>query len=578
MRYNDKNIDNAVRHIISKVEVSYEGTSTTFSHNTDLVSWEITRISENNKFFGFGVFSKANIKIRDINKKYSIAAGAEVRIYASAEDDYQLIGIYKVTETHRDENTNQLSITAYDLLYWASSHTISEIDTTGNTSLSRWIRKIMTVLGITGQMRFTTVENGNGFSTTGLAYVENPNIEGSETLREFLDDVAELTQTVYFVDVAENKPSLVFWRVEPGVVKKTIKSNLVYSLSTGNNRRLKTICSTTALGDNIEASVEASGTTQYIRDNIFLSACDGIEVAAILQKMIEYAGGFTISQYTLNWHGDFHLLPTEGMVIYTDRNNKESIWSFAANDTLTYDGTFSMKSEWQYKEDEAENANSSTLGDKLKETYAFVDKANKQIQMVVSDITDLDDKVSNIEMTTDNISASVSEVSKQVASASQENKEEINKLKQESENEVADIYDAMDVIAKSVNASMTAEDVKIEVSKQLSNGVDQVTTSTGFTFNEVGLEVSKSESELSTTITEDGMKIYRNSEAVLTANNKGVDAYNLHATTYLIVGQHSRFEDYGERTGCFWISESQSSATQDVDIMEIEIDNETEVI
>jgi hypothetical protein len=44
-------------------------------------------------------------------------------------------------------------------------------------------------------------------------------------------------------------------------------------------------------------------------------------------------------------------------------------------------------------------------------------------------------------------------------------------------------------------------------------------------------------------------------EAMLTADDSGVQAKNLHATTYLIVGKNSRFEDYGGRTGCFWIGE-----------------------
>ena len=44
-------------------------------------------------------------------------------------------------------------------------------------------------------------------------------------------------------------------------------------------------------------------------------------------------------------------------------------------------------------------------------------------------------------------------------------------------------------------------------------------------------------------------------ENVLMANDIGVQAYNLHARTYLIIGNHSRMEDYGEnRTGCFYIS------------------------
>ena len=101
---------------------------------------------------------------------------------------------------------------------------------------------------------------------------------------------------------------------------------------------------------------------------------------------------------------------------------------------------------------------------------------------------------------------------------------------------------------------MTAEDVKSQIQSELNNGVTKVETTTGFTFNDEGLTVSKSGSEMTTQITEDGMTVYRDNTAVLIANNVGVDAVNLHATTYLIIGNNSRFEDYGEnRTGCFWI-------------------------
>jgi hypothetical protein len=58
---------------------------------------------------------------------------------------------------------------------------------------------------------------------------------------------------------------------------------------------------------------------------------------------------------------------------------------------------------------------------------------------------------------------------------------------------------------------------------------------------------------MQTTITEDGMTVYRDSEAVLIADHEGVKAEDLHATTYLIIGNNSRFEDLGDRTACFWI-------------------------
>ena len=68
------------------------------------------------------------------------------------------------------------------------------------------------------------------------------------------------------------------------------------------------------------------------------------------------------------------------------------------------------------------------------------------------------------------------------------------------------------------------------------------------------MTVEKSGKEMKTTITEDGMTVYRSGEGVLQANNEGVKAKNLHANTYLIIGNNSRFEDYKyDRTGCFWI-------------------------
>lgn len=106
----------------------------------------------------------------------------------------------------------------------------------------------------------------------------------------------------------------------------------------------------------------------------------------------------------------------------------------------------------------------------------------------------------------------------------------------------------------------TARDVRIEILNIKNNGVNKVQTATGYTFDEGGLKIEKSGSEMSTVISEDGMQVFRSGEKVLTANNAGVDAANLHATTYLIVGENSRFEDYEhyvKRTGCFWIGSTE---------------------
>ena len=105
-----------------------------------------------------------------------------------------------------------------------------------------------------------------------------------------------------------------------------------------------------------------------------------------------------------------------------------------------------------------------------------------------------------------------------------------------------------------VSTKMSAEDVSISIQTALDSGVEKVTTATGFTFNEEGLHISKTDSEITTSITENGMTVYKNNDEVLVADNLGVRAEDLHATTYLIVGNNSRFEDYkSNRTGCFFI-------------------------
>ena len=70
----------------------------------------------------------------------------------------------------------------------------------------------------------------------------------------------------------------------------------------------------------------------------------------------------------------------------------------------------------------------------------------------------------------------------------------------------------------------------------------------------MALTISKTGSEISTNIDEDGMTISKGSQDVLTANNTGVDAINLTAHQYLVIGKYSRFEDYqSNRTACYWI-------------------------
>jgi hypothetical protein len=133
---------------------------------------------------------------------------------------------------------------------------------------------------------------------------------------------------------------------------------------------------------------------------------------------------------------------------------------------------------------------------------------------------------------------------------------QMSRMENRTDQSLESVNDAVQTLQQEVAAKMTAEAVQIQIREAMENGSTKVVTNTGFTFDDRGMTVEKSGSEMKTQITEDGMRVYQNNSAILVANNQGVDAKNLRATTYLIVGR-SRFEDYGhDRTGCFWIGGS----------------------
>lgn len=127
--------------------------------------------------------------------------------------------------------------------------------------------------------------------------------------------------------------------------------------------------------------------------------------------------------------------------------------------------------------------------------------------------------------------------------------------------QVTKIYETIDgvntsisEVRNSVEAKMDADDFTIKVREEMANGV---TLESGYSFTNDGLNISKSGEAMKNKLDHTGMYVTRNGDELLTANNDGVKAKDLHATTYLKIGSgdgRSRFEDYGiDRVGCFWI-------------------------
>lgn len=277
---------------------------------------------------------------------------------------------------------------------------------------------------------------------------------------------------------------------------------------------------------------QLTGTVQYVRDNPFWELREDIE--DVVDAAGEAMYGITINQFECNWRGNYLL--EIGDKIGLVSKDDTIFYSYLLDDTIEYDGVLSEKTQWAFEENEGESAdNPTSLGDVLKQTYAKVDKANKQIDLVASEATSNSEAIAQLQLTTEGISASVSS------------------LKASTDGAINDIN--ANIKQLNTNIQQTAEDIQFSINRLETKDAESITTSTGFTFNKDGLRVSKSESSIETLITEDGMTVYNGNKAVLTANNEGVQATDLWAKSYLIIGDYSRMENYGKqkRTACYWI-------------------------
>ena len=519
--FNDIN-NTPVRYVRGRVEL-YNGSTllNTFRHTDILKSFTIERVGDSSRFFGYGVVHKLNVKVLDKDRQLSITTANSLDVaFGIGSDFIYPYPIFYVSEVHRNENTNELSITAYDVLYRAANYTVSDLVLPNEYTIATFVKACAVLLGVPRNI------TANGFDTL---YPNGANFDGTETVREALNAVAEATQTIYYLN---NKQELTFRRLDvSGAAQLDIGKDKYYSLDSKTNRRLVSVASITELGDNVSAALQESGTTQYVRDNPFWELRD--DIATLVDAALAAVGGLTINQFECNWRGSF-ILEMGDKISLTTKDN-EKVYSYVLDDVISYDGAFKEKTRWNYGSEETEEeTNPTNLGEALKMTFAKVDKVNKQIDIVASEAEANKSNIAALRMNTDSIGASVSSI-----------EERTNNLE-------SNVNDEITTLTKKVDAAMTPDAVKLSIREELANGVDKVYTSTGFSFDADGLRVSKTGSEMDTLLDEDGLTVYRNNTEVLTADNTGVNGINMTVRQYLIVGG-SRFEAYGSRTGCFWI-------------------------
>jgi hypothetical protein len=499
-----------------------------------LESFTIDRVGEG-KFFGFGVCQKINCNLIDLERALTIEKGFTIKV--ALGDGAQFIYPYPtfyIDEVTRDENTNTITVTGYDLIKGAELHTIAEIPDAAYTVLEL-AEKAAEILAIPSVSLQGFTQGAEVFNTY---YESGGNFSGTESLRIALNCIAEVTQSIYFINADE---SLVFKRLDlAGANLITVSKDDYITLRSSTARKLTAICSATELGDNLGADISPyevttgeEGATQYVRNNPLWDLRE--DRFTLIDNAIEAIGGFTITQFNCDWLGNYLL--EIGDKIGFEAEDTSIFSSYVLDDVIKYDGTLEEYTQWEYNENDAEDAyNSTTIGDALNNTYAKVDKVASRIDIVAAKADANGEQVSAIQVNLDSITNSVSSIEKDV------------------EIEIDGIKEQVAELEKKSGTYLTEDNFTIKFEQAIQNGDISLTSVTAFDFNAENLTISKEGSELSTQVSTDGMKILREGEVVLTADNTGVQAYNLHATTYLDIGTNSRFQDYGtDRTGCFWV-------------------------
>ena len=119
------------------------------------------------------------------------------------------------------------------------------------------------------------------------------------------------------------------------------------------------------------------------------------------------------------------------------------------------------------------------------------------------------------------------------------------------ENQRRDIQDARRNTSTLVQR---ADALELSLTAIVENGTGKVQTSAGYTFDDQGLHISRSDAQMENTLDHTGMYVRRLGEVILQANAEGVRATDVTVRNYLVVGDNARLEDFETgRTACFYM-------------------------
>lgn len=280
--------------------------------------------------------------------------------------------------------------------------------------------------------------------------------------------------------------------------------------------------------------------TLYIRqENLLIAQQEEID------NIYDAVLGFKVYNITCENRGDITLDAWDTIKYVT---NDGEYYTINENE-LTYNGVCMSKVKTNIpagKKSETTNIINSSIDAAIKRVQTIVNEAEAAMKTITEKTTVLETKAL-------------------------ENETAINNSYQNIISQLGDYAKESELISikESVNTIQNESSLAIEIAKKIqADGVDRVTTKTGYKFGEDGLDIEKSGAKVKSKLNEAGLSIDdatgSTKENLLFAgydNELGetiVKTKNLTVDKYLVIGKNSRLEDFIDEdgnsgTGMFWI-------------------------
>lgn len=380
-----------------------DGLDTTIYDNTNLVKFKIiSNLQEDTKVFGNALGRYCEVVLKNPNNNTYELLNQLIEVYigftineGTVDEfiEYVKQGTFIVLNTSIDLEKEKLTLECYDSMINFNQPFYTE-ELSFPMTLSAFASELASIAGVN--------YNNNAFSNYDLI-VNSPNVvSGKETLRQVLAWIAEIGVGNAFI-TRDNE-----------LIIQNYGSSSVYTITPDTFYEKKidpqfgpidsVIMAREPLNDNITYPVDLP--ENYLAFKLTNNQVGDETREDIVDDIYNVVNGFTYRPFKLSWRATGHLDFMD--MIQIEDLDSNLITTYIMNHTVEYDGSVREElSAKAYTPTKTLLSNRGSLMTSLRSVEARVDQAEGEISLIVSDVSDLDTRMSSIVVDIDNITLSV---------------------------------------------------------------------------------------------------------------------------------------------------------------------------